>query len=316
VLRGADPRSREEVVVVGAHHDHLGKGPNPSSRAPDSAGIHNGADDNASGTSLVLELARQMSKGPRPKRTVVFALFGAEELGVLGSRHFVEDRPPGLSHIVAMLNADMVGRMRDDHLIVEGAETSTAWAPILLSSAEGLGMRIDTTADGFGASDHTSFYTAGIPIANFFTGVHDEYHTPEDDADLIDADGMRRIATFALRFLRAVADRPEAPAYVRPEPHEHGEATRGGFRVSLGTIPDYGADVRGVKLSGVRPGSPAERGGVRAGDVVVGLAGHDITNIYDYTYMMRELEPGVTVPMIVERAGTRVELSVTPAPGR
>ena len=316
LLRGSDPTLRREVLVVGAHHDHLGRGPSRSSRAPGSTEIHNGADDNASGTAMVLEVARQLANGPRPKRTVAFVAFGAEELGVLGSRHFVEDRPAGLSHIVAMLNADMVGRMRGDRLIVDGAATSTAWGEILPRAAEGLGLRVDTTADGFGASDHASFHAAGIPVANLFTGVHDQYHRPEDDAALIDADGMRRIATFAVRFVRSVAARPEAPDFVRPVGNPHGEATRGGFRVSLGTVPDYGAEVRGVKLSAVRPGSPAERAGLRAGDVIVGLAGHEITNIYDYTYLLRELEPGAAVPVVVERAGTRVELSITPAPGR
>ncbi len=314
VLRGADARLRAEALVVGAHHDHLGHGGTTSSRAPGSAEIHNGADDNASGTSLVLELARQLAGRP-PPRTIAFAFFGAEELGVLGSRHFLEDRSAGLSTIVAMLNADMVGRMRGDRLVLEGAETSSAWMPILLRAAEGLDLRIDTTADGFGASDHTSFYAAGIPVANLFTGVHDEYHRPEDDADLIDAEGMRRVATFALRFVGEVAALRRSPDFQRP-PERHSEARRGGFRVSLGTVPDYGAQVRGVRLSAVRPGSPSERAGLRAGDVVVGIGEHEITNIYDYTFMLRELEPGVTVSIAVERAGARIELPITPAPGR
>jgi membrane-associated protease RseP (regulator of RpoE activity) len=318
ILPGTDPALAAEAVVIGAHYDHLGHG-GSNSRAPGSTEIHHGADDNASGTALLLEVARRFAALPgRPDRNIVFAAFGAEELGVIGSRHFV-DHPPApigsAQSVAAMINADMVGRLREDKLLVDGMGTSPAWEPIVKAASEDLGLKITHGSEGFGASDHSSFTGARVPVAFLFTGVHEDYHLPSDTADKVDAEGAARVTTLAARMTLAVAQREERPTFVDP-PADPGRQGRRAFRVSLGTVPDYAYQGKGLRLTGVRPDSPAARAGMQAGDVVVKVGSHEITNIHDYMFSLGELEPGREVVIEVDRSGARVPLKVIPAPGK
>jgi Zn-dependent M28 family amino/carboxypeptidase len=306
---------RDDVVVLGAHYDHLGMG-GPFSMAPGVHAIHPGADDNASGTALLLEVARRFATlRERPERTLLFLAFGAEEIGALGSRYWVQHPTVPLDKVVAMINADMVGRLRDDRLIVDGVGTSPGWKPLVDAAALGLGFDLAYGAEGFGASDHASFTAVRVPVAFFFTGTHPDYHKPSDTADKINAAGEERVATLAARLALSVAASPERLAFVDvpADPHRGG---RGGFKVSLGTIPDYGFSGRGVKLDGVRPDAPAARAGFARGDVIVKVGPHDIGNIHDYMFALGELTAGVPVVIEVEREGKRVPLTVVPAPGR
>ncbi len=304
-----------EVVVVGAHYDHLGWG-GPYSRAPGVHAIHPGADDNASGTALLLEVARRLAALPQGlDRGVLFLAFGAEEIGAIGSRYWVEHPTLPLDHVVAMINADMVGRLRDNRLVVDGVGTSPAWKPLVDTAAQGLGFDLAFGGEGFGASDHASFTAVRVPVAFFFTGVHEDYHRPSDTADKINAEGEERVATLAARLALGVAEAPERLAFVDAPADPH-RGMRGGFRVSLGTIPDYGYGGKGVKLDGVRPDGPAARAGLARGDVIVKVGPHEIGNIHDYMFAFGDLEPGREVVIEVEREGKRLPLKVVPAPGR
>ncbi|MDI1430715.1 M20/M25/M40 family metallo-hydrolase [Polyangium sorediatum] len=318
----AGTKTAEEYVVVGAHYDHLGKGGTSHSRAPGSREIHHGADDNASGTALLLDVARRFSKlAEKPARNIVFIAFGAEELGTLGSRHWVEHPPVPIGSVTAMINADMVGRMRDRTLVVDGTGTAAAWPELVNAANTGLSLTLKLGAEGFGASDHASFTAARVPVAFLFTGVHDDYHKPSDTADKVDVGGIDLAATLAARLTQAVAERPERLAFVEApaahDPHKGGGGGGGrAFRVSLGSIPDYAWQGKGVKLTGVRPDAPAARAGLQAGDIIVKLDKHEITNVHDYTFALGDLEPGREITVEVERDGKRVALKIIPAPGR
>ncbi|WP_437743332.1 M20/M25/M40 family metallo-hydrolase [Sorangium sp. So ce1504] len=308
-----------EYVVVGAHYDHLGYGGTSFSRAPGVHAVHPGADDNASGTAMLLEVARRFASLPeRPARNLLFIAFGAEELGTIGSRHFV-DHPPaplaGMKPIVAMINADMVGRMRDDKLLVDGLGTSPDWKPIVDDAARGLGLTLQFGVEGFGASDHASFTASRVPIAFLFTGVHEDYHRPSDTADKINAAGVSRCSVLATRMALALSRRDARLAFTDAPADPH-RSMRGGFRASLGTMPDYAYQGPGVKLTGVRPDAPASRAGMQAGDVIVRIGAHAVTNIHDFMFALGDLEPGREVEIEVDRGGTRVPLKVIPAPGR
>jgi hypothetical protein len=308
-----------EWVVVGAHYDHLGHGGTSASRAPGSHEVHPGADDNASGTALLLEVARRLARLPaRPSRNVLFAAFGAEELGAIGSRFWVDHPTVPKDAIVGMINADMVGRLRDRHLVVDGAGTSAGWPALLHDANAGLGLDLAIGAEGFGASDHASFTAAKVPVAFLFTGVHDDYHRPTDTADKINADGEATVALLAARLAVGVAERRERLAFVDApsDPHHAGGGRGGGFRVSFGTLPDYAYDGKGLRLSGVRPDAPAARAGLGAGDVIVKVGEHDIGNIHDFMFALGELEPGRAVVVVVLRKGARVSVELIPAPGR
>ena len=308
-----------EWVVVGAHYDHLGHGGTSASRAPGVRAVHPGADDNASGTALLLEVAHRLaaarSAAPPPRRGFLFVAFGGEEIGTLGSRWFVEHPPVPIASVTAMINADMVGRMRNGRLLVDGVGTSPAWPDLVRGAGEGLGLDIAVGAEGFGASDHASFTAARVPVAFLFTGVHDDYHLPSDTADKIAVPGIEKTALLAARLALEVSRRPERLAFVDAPADPH-RGAGGGFKVSLGTIPDYAFQGRGVRLTGVRPDAPAARAGMQAGDVIVKVAAHEITNIHDYMFALGELEAGREVTVEVERGGKRIPLKVVPAPGR
>jgi hypothetical protein len=305
-----------EWVVIGAHYDHLGQGGTSASRAPGVRAIHYGADDNASGTAMLIEVARRFKALPAPpSRNLVFIAFGAEEIGAIGSRHWVEHPPIPINSVVGMINADMVGRVRENKLVLEGTATAAAWPEIAKAANEGLGFALTFGGEGFGASDHASFTAARVPVAFLFSGVHDDYHKPSDTADKINVEGIERSATLAGRMALSLTERPDRLPFVDAPADPH-RSSRGGFRVSLGTVPDYAFTGKGMKLTGVRPDAPAARAGMQAGDVIVKMGTHDITNVHDFMFALKELEPGREVEVEIERGGSRVKLKVIPAPGR
>jgi hypothetical protein len=309
---GRLPGRGDEAVLLGAHYDHLGRGPFGSlDPAPDGK-IHHGADDNASGVAALLELARRFaSAGPRA-RTLVFVAFGAEELGTLGSSYFVKNPAPPLGRLTAMFNLDMVGRLREDVLDVHGVGTSPAWRTLLDEANRAAGLKLRTHEGGYGPSDHSPFYAAGLPVFFTFTGAHEDYHRPSDTAEKVDPAGIVKVAGLVEAVASAVAEAPQRLAFTRvPADKEEPAGGARGFRVYVGGIPDYGQEAPGVRFSGVSPGSPAEKAGLRGGDVLVRFGDTSIRNIYDYTYALGERKPGETVTLVVLREGKETPLELT-----
>ena len=311
MIPGRDPALRGEYVVIGAHFDHLGRS---ASNALDPAAgnaIRNGADDNASGTAAALELARLFAARPA-RRSIIIAHFGGEELGLLGSQWFVEHPPVALDSLAAMVNFDMVGRLRNDKLIVYGVGTARELPAILDSANVAPRLAITAVGDGFGPSDQSSFYTKGIPVLHFFTDLHADYHTATDHADKINAAGEARVVALAERAVRSIADRPARLIAMRvaaPPPTMSG---REGSGVYLGSIPDMsGGDTTGLRLTGVRAGSPADLGGLRAGDVIVQFGSAPVKDLYSYTDALYSHRAGDTVAVVYLRGGTRLTTTVT-----
>ena len=308
ILPGRDPALSGQYVVVGAHFDHLG----PSSEGaldPDAREvIRRGADDNASGTAAVLELARLLAASP-PRRSIVFANFSGEEAGLLGSAHFVNNSPMPLDSVSAMINFDMVGRLRNDKLIIYGVATATEM-PLIIERANATDpLKVAAQGDGFGPSDHSSFYAKNIPVLHFFTDLHDEYHRATDVPEKINAAGEARVVALAERIIRDIADRPSRLSYVRvAAPVASGNR---GSDVYLGSIPDMaGSDAPGLKLTGVRAGSPADSAGIKAGDVIVEFDGKSVKNLYEYSDALYARKPGDEVSIVVLRDGQRLTLKV------
>lgn len=304
-LAAASPT--DQTIVIGAHYDHLGLGIE-GSLAPRWGEVHNGADDNASGVAGVLELARAFSaRRSELKRNVLFVTFGGEELGTLGSGYFVKNPVIPLKDIVAMINLDMIGRLRDHKLVIGGTGTSPAWKD-LLSNPDGL--KLTMNEDGYGPSDHSVFYAKDVPVLFFFTGAHAEYHRPEDDPNTLNYGGMVDVLNLVERIAGGIETMDRAPEFTRAKVSTQQMAGRG-FRVYVGTIPDYTEEVKGVKLSGVREGSPAEKAGLKAGDTIVKFGEKTVENIYDYTYALQDHKPGDVVTIVVLRDGKEVSVQAT-----
>ncbi len=305
-----------ETVVIGAHYDHLGHGGEHSLR-PNESAVHNGADDNASGTAAVLVAAQRLQallRDAAERRTVVFALFAAEEVGLAGSAAFVAAPPRPLAATVAMINLDMVGRLRDDQLMAFGSESAAEWASALEPLGAPLGLRIKSGGDGYGPSDQTSFYAARVPVLHFFTGAHEAYHTPDDDVSGINAAGGARVAELTARLGAELALGRLTPRYARAAAPPVVAGDSRGYGAYLGTVPDYRAlegGSGGVLLSDVRAGGPAEAAGIRGGDRLVALAGTRIENLHDMTFALQDQRPGQTVDVVVVRGGRRITLRAT-----
>jgi hypothetical protein len=308
VLEGSGPLS-DETVVIGAHYDHLGSG-GMGSLAPFSRDIHNGADDNASGTAMILELARRLSSRPDPlPRRVVFMAYSAEERGLLGSRHYVEDEPLyPLDQTAFMFNFDMVGRLNEERqLTVFGVDSTPGLRELVSAVGPSYSLSIRPNAQVAGNSDHASFHEKGIPVAFLFTGTHRDYHRPSDDTDKVNFEGMARIADFAEVLLLDVARRPERPQFVQSEEPEP-QPRVAGSSASLGTIPDYDDSVQGVRLNGVREGSAAEKAGLTQGDIIIGFGGKPVGTIYDFMEGLSASKPGDKVKIEVQRGEEKVTL--------
>lgn len=310
LLEGQDPQARQEYVVIGAHYDHVGRGEYGGARGRQGE-IHNGADDNASGTAGVIELAEFFASQPqRPERSLLFVAFGAEEIGLLGSSHFVNHPPVPLERIRAMINLDMIGRSPDGSVQVLGALTAEEWPEIVQVAGREVEVPLKMGSSFVGGSDHQPFQNRGIPILFFFTGLHPQYHTPEDDPERIQPQHEARILELVARIVRRVASSSQTLRYVKAA--SSGPQMGAGFRVYLGTIPDYSAEVEGVLLAGVREGGPAARAGLQGGDIIVEVDGKSVRNVEDYTAILGEAEPGKPMKVVVLRGGQRLSFQVVP----
>ena len=311
-------RDTTRTLVLGAHYDHLGMG-GPSSLDPNSHAPHVGADDNASGTTAMLLAAERLGakarKGRRPAHTLLFAAFSGEEIGLVGSSHFTDDPPRPMESIEAMVNMDMVGRLRANKLQVMGVGTATSFPALVAATNAAVPQaRFDlkTSEDGYGPSDQQSFYKKNVPVLFLFTGAHADYHKPTDTWDKVQAEGLARVSYFAQALVESLDAAPR-PAFTRAKADASPGriAGGGGYGAYLGTIPDYMQTEGGVLLSGVREGGPADQAGLAAGDVIVRFDGLRVDNIYDYTFGLRTRKPGQQVRITVKRGGQTVELLAT-----
>ena len=344
ILEGSDPVLKKEAIVIGAHYDHLGRG-GAGSLAPNSGAVHHGADDNASGVAGMLELARTFTYSrPKLRRTLIFIAFSGEEEGLLGSSYYVNNPVVPLTNTIAMINLDMIGRAKDRKLVIGGVGTAEQWRSLIetanvtnsvsvtvngpASTSNGVPMVVgangrtvvssDTTRqfnitmneDGYGPSDHSSFYAKQVPVLFFWTGTHADYHKPSDTADKINYEDETNIIKLVSRIVRSVDKDDKRPVYTVAKVPAVGRST--GFRVYLGTIPNYGDATDGLLLDGVREGSPAEKAGLKAGDKVVKLGTREIRNVYDYTYALGEMKSGQEYDVEIVRGTERLKLKITP----
>jgi aminopeptidase YwaD len=356
ILEGSDPVLKREAIVIGAHYDHLGLG-GRSSLAARAGEIHHGADDNASGVAGVLELARIFSaERAKMKRTLIFIAFSGEEEGLLGSNFYVNNPIWPLDQTVAMINMDMIGRMKESRLMIGGVGTSSEWRQIISTtnlarsinvnangsssrtqSSEGTNTQakgapvvvaangqtvvsfdsanqfaLTLNEDGYGPSDHSSFYAKQVPVLFFFTGTHDDYHKPSDTAEKINYEDEARILSFVASLVRSVDASARRLTYTAAKSQSQGRSM--GFRVYLGTIPNYAESNDGLKLDGVREDSPAAKAGLQAGDRIIKMAGREVRNVYDYTYTLGEMKAGQEYEVEVVRGSETLKLKITPAP--
>jgi aminopeptidase YwaD len=342
ILPGSDPKLKDEAIVIGAHYDHLGRG-GQGSLAQREGEIHHGADDNASGTAGLLELARMFSaQRSKPRRTIVFIAFSGEEEGLIGSNYYVNHPVVPLANTVAMINLDMVGRLNNQRLVIGGVGTAQEWKSWLNTRNSDVSFfprpngnadnplkkdnpqrrdvsfgrvtpghfALTLNEDGFGPSDHSSFYAKQIPVLFFWTGTHADYHKPSDTAEKINYDGLARITAFVANIVGDIDKSDKRPTYKVAQVPATGRST--GFRVYLGTIPNYADSSDGLLLDGVRDGSPAAKAGLKAGDKIVKMAGKEVKNVYDYTHALSEMKGGEEYVVEIVRAAQRLTLKITP----
>ncbi|MEI7663595.1 MAG: M28 family peptidase [Bacteroidota bacterium] len=308
LLEGSDPLLKNEYLVVGGHYDHLGfGGAGSGSRMPDTNAVHNGADDNASGTALVMGLAKRIAPDRKKlKRSILFVNFSAEEIGLIGSKYFVDHSPVDLKNIKAMFNFDMVGRYDKEKksISVSGTGTSVEADSILKSLETGLPFAVVHSPDGYGPSDHASFYSSNIPVFFFTTGVHMDYHTPLDDTEKCDFNAEKVIGDYATALIETV-DNLTHPLTFR-ESGKKQSAGRSGrqLKVTLGVMPDFaGSEKKGLRIDGVTKDGPADKGGMKKGDIITGINGMPVGDIYEYMTRLKKLKHGMTVNVEVIREG-------------
>lgn len=311
MLPGTDENLKDEYVVVGAHFDHLGMGgPGSGSRALDTMAIHNGADDNASGVATVIELAEKLASEKEHRRSIIFAAFGAEEMGLIGSKTFTGKPPVDLEKVVAMFNFDMVGRLDTvtNALSIGGTKTAKETEGIL--NELNPGFQLAFSEEGVGPSDHASFYLQNIPVFFISTGAHSDYHTPNDDADLIHYNGLKKVADYGLVLVNEVVNRDKKLTF--QEAGAKYQRSRGGrFKVTLGIMPDYaGIEKRGMRVDAVTKGKPADKGGMKKGDIIVAIDGKKVGNIYDYMNRLQTFEAGQTISVDVIRNNKEIVLII------
>ena len=312
-VTGSDRLLQNEWVVVGAHYDHLGLG-DQHSLAPSQIGqIHHGADDNASGTAGVLELARLAARNKNEwKRSVLFITFAGEELGLLGSSYFTKHPKIPLENTMAMLNMDMIGRLNNDRLFIGGVGTSAGFKSELEELNKRLQLQLDYSDSGYGASDHTSFNTKKIPVLFFFSGLHTDYHKPSDTSDKINANGAIKTLSLVYLMLDKIATDIERLEYVEvQQPHQAGAGSGGGYGPYFGSVPDFRDDLKGVLFADIQNNSPAAKAGLKQGDLLVEFDGKPIENLEDFTYALRSKKPGEVVPVVVKRNGQDVRANVS-----
>jgi membrane-associated protease RseP (regulator of RpoE activity) len=307
-----------EYIFIGAHYDHLGFGEtNSRSVGEDKTKIHNGADDNGSGTVAVIELAEYFAglRRDTPEaitENLVFCLWSGEELGLLGSNSFATNLPVPKERIKAYLNFDMVGRVKENKLEIQGLGSAEEWKSIIEKKNIIAGFDLTLSSDPYLPTDATSFYLQGIPVISFFSGVHQDYHTHKDDVEFINFEDLQRVAKLASLITHELMKPDQMLTYEEVKVKSR-KGTRGAISISLGTIPAYaGSDEPGVQIQGVRPGGPAERAGLMANDIIVGLNGKEVNNIYDFMNMLNELKADVVTEIVVKRDGDMKAIKIIP----
>lgn len=318
VLRGNDPKLRNEYIVIGGHYDHLGLGYQGGSMAPAQIGqIHHGADDNASGTAGVMELARYFaSEHSRLRRSILFMAFAGEELGLLGSAYYVQQPLVPLRQTIAMLNLDMIGRVRNNKLYIGGVGTSPGFRKLVEKENHETKFDLDFSDMGYDASDHMSFGRHEVPVLFFFSGLHADYHKPSDTWDKVEPVETEMVLKLVARVAERIEQTDERPAYTPPPQRKRRDGARdsteqGGYGPYFGSVPDFGQSENGVKFADVREGSPAAKAGLKPGDILVKFDGKEIQNLYDFTYALQDKQVGDQVAVVVLRDGQPVEATVT-----
>jgi hypothetical protein len=309
ILPGTDPALKNEAIVIGAHYDHLGHG-GEGSLDVNSKEIHHGADDNASGTSAMLELAARFAKAKNNKRTIIFIAFSGEEEGLIGSKFYVNNPLFPLDKTVAMINMDMVGRLKDGKLTVGGIGTASEFKALAEAKNMGAKYTLELSEDGFGPSDHSSFYGKQVPVLFLFTNSHADYHKPSDTADKINYAGLSSIVDYAGELAKAIDQNAVKPTYSVAK--SSGLMGRPSFAVTLGVMPNYSDGGSGMILDAVRDGSPADKAGLKAGDKVIMLAGKEVRNANDYTVVLGEMKAGQEYEVILIRGSEKMTLKVVP----
>ena len=302
MLPGTDETLKDEYIVAGGHFDHLGMGgPGSGSRAVDTIAVHNGADDNASGVSAVIQLAEKFASEKANKRSIIFVAFGAEEMGLVGSKAFTAHPPVAAEKIVAMFNFDMVGRLDDKSNALSIGGTKTAKESEQILNDLNTGFELAFSGEGVGPSDHASFYLQNIPVFFISTGAHSDYHTPQDDAELINYEGAKSVMDYSFALVQEVANRNDKLTF--QEAGSKYQRSRGGrFKVTLGIMPDYaGLEKRGMRVDAVTKGKPAYKGGIKKGDIITAIEGKKVGNIYDYMNRLQSLEAGQTITVDILR---------------
>ena len=312
MIKGNDPLLEDEIIVLGAHYDHLGLGgPGSGSREPSNLAVHNGADDNASGVAGIIEIAERINLDQsKPRRTIVVVAFGAEEMGLLGSKYFVEHPLIDMDKVVAMFNFDMIGRLNEERSIAFGGTgTSLETEDLLNKYLEEHELKGSFSTEGFGPSDHAAFYAEDIPVFFISTGAHGDYHTPRDDVEFIDFEGQKLVSDLSYDLIMDVANRDEALTY--KEAGAKTRSTRMNFKVTLGIVPDFtSSENNGLGVGGVRPEGPADKAGMKKGDLIVALDGMEVTNIYDYMARLKKLEAGQIITVDIIRDEEKIVLLV------
>lgn len=308
VVKGTNPTKANEYLVLGAHFDHLGLGEYGSLYAGKKTVPHYGADDNASGTAAMMEIAAYIAKHPL-ENPVLFMGFSGEEMGLLGSAHYVKNPLIPVENVITMINLDMVGRLKDNKLNAHGTGSSSRWSGWVDSIAKIHQFELSKSEDGFGPSDHSSFYGQNRPVLFFFTGLHSDYHRPTDTWDKINYSGEARIINFVINILNSISEMKTAPDFIKVK--QSADASRPmKFSVTLGVIPDYSDHPKGLKITGVREGSAASKAGIQADDIIIKLGETTVKNIYDYTYALGKYKPGDEADVIVLR-GPREDKQVS-----
>jgi len=314
IIQSGNRKYRNEYVAIGAHFDHLGKGgAGTGSRSPKTIGIHSGADDNASGTSGLLEIAQKLiSQKSRLKRSILLIGFDAEEKGLLGAKHFTENPSVDLKNIVAMINLDMIGRMKDSSLTVGGVGTSPLFESLLKRKSLGRNFTVNMTKPGYGPSDHAAFYTKDIPVLFFFTGFHDEYHTPDDSWKLINLKGEKDILDFIYDVAFELSQLSKRPLFTESGPKNGRIQSNTKFNVTFGIVPAYGSNKQGLEVDGIsKPDGPAAKAGIIKGDVIKSIDGKPINDIYEFMDRLKELKQGMTITVLIDRKGSELILPVS-----
>jgi aminopeptidase YwaD len=308
-LPGNHPEKKNEFIVIGAHYDHLGLG-GQGSMAPNEDAIHYGADDNASGTAGLLELAQKFSAySAELDRSMLFIAFGAEELGLIGSNHYVENPYIPIGQTIAMINLDMIGLLRNKELVIFGVGSSPVWESLIGSVPQHQNFEIRTNPDGLGPSDHASFYRKDIPVLFFHTGLHGDYHRPSDTADKINYEGMKQIVEYVYQISSSLSTYDELIAFTRTD-STRPTGTMRGIRVYVGTMPDLVSESGGMGVTDVRKDSPADKAGIKAGDKIIKFGGKSIENVYDYTYALGDFSPGDIITVVVLRDNEELALEL------